>query len=91
MNNNYLDELLRVFIKMLYDDISYYIIDYIIKNEKAEEQKLANDLNLSYSQIRQSLYNMEKHGIVVPLIKCLKLVRTIKKEKTSLKRSHNME
>ena len=69
MNNNYLDDLLRVFIKMLYDDdISYYIIDYIIKNEKAEEQKLATDLNLSYSQIRQSLYNMEKHGIVVPSI-----------------------
>jgi predicted transcriptional regulator len=66
MNGNQLENLLRVFIKLLYDDISYYIIDYILKNEKAEEQKLANDLNLSYSQIRLSLNNMEKHGIVVP-------------------------
>ena len=66
MNSNHslLDSLLKVFIKILYDDISYYIIDYILKNEKAEEQKLSSDLNLSYSQVRQSLYNMENHGIL---------------------------
>lgn len=58
------ESLLRVFTKVLYDDLSYYIIDYILKYEKAEEQKLANDLNLSYSQVRQSLYQMENHGIL---------------------------
>jgi hypothetical protein len=57
--------LLRKIVKILYNEISYEIINYILINIVAEEQKLADDLNLSYTQARQSLIDMEKHGILL--------------------------
>jgi len=59
--------LLRKLVKILYNDISYEIINYIINQhgKECEEQKLADDLNLSYTQVRQSLILMEKHGILL--------------------------
>lgn len=58
---------LRNLVKVLYDDISYEIINYIINlnGAPAEEQKLADELNFSYTQVRQSLIQMEKHGILL--------------------------
>jgi len=59
---------LRNMVKILYDDISYEIINYIINlpaNQSAEEQTLADNLNLTYTQVRQSLIQMEKHGILI--------------------------
>ncbi len=60
-------KLLKNLVKLLYDDISYEIINYIInlKGIRAEEQLLAERLNLNYSQVRQSLLQMGKHGILL--------------------------
>jgi hypothetical protein len=57
--------LLRKMVKILYNDISYEIINYIIANTNAEESKLADDLNLNYNQVRQSLIIMQGHGILL--------------------------
>lgn len=61
-------KMLKNLIKLLYDDISYEIVNYIINlnGEKAEEQSLADKLNLNYTQIRQSLIHLGKHGILIP-------------------------
>ena len=66
-NNSVRINLLKNIVKILYDDISYEIINYIInlKGEKAEEQILAEKLNLNHTQVRQSLIQMEKHGILI--------------------------
>ena len=59
---------LKNMVKILYDDISFEIINYIINlpiNQPAEEQTLADNLNLTYTQVRQSLIQMEKHGILI--------------------------
>jgi hypothetical protein len=65
-NTHHLNSLKKL-VKILYDDMSYEIINYIINlgNSPAEEQKLADDLNLSYNQVRTSLIMMEKHGILL--------------------------
>jgi DNA-binding GntR family transcriptional regulator len=57
--------LLRKLIKILYNEISYEIINYILANNLVEEQKLADDLNLSYTQVRQALIVMQNHGILI--------------------------
>jgi hypothetical protein len=57
--------LLRRLVKMLYNEISYEIINYIIRNDNAEESKLADDLNLNYNQVRQALIVMQGHGILL--------------------------
>jgi DNA-binding GntR family transcriptional regulator len=58
---------LKNLVNLVYDDLSYEIITYIINlnSKEAEEQKLAEDLNLSYTQVRQSLITMEKHGLLL--------------------------
>lgn len=60
-------KMLKNLVKILYDDISYEILNYIINlnHEKAEEQTLAEKLNLTYTQVRQSLILMSKHGILI--------------------------
>jgi len=65
--NNPRIKMLKNLVKILYDDISFEIINYIINlnNEKAEEQTLAEKLNLNYTQVRQSLIQMGKHGILI--------------------------
>ncbi len=65
--NNPRIKMLKNLVKILYDDISYEILNYIINlnNEKAEEQTLAEKLNLNYTQVRQSLIQMGKHGILI--------------------------
>jgi hypothetical protein len=59
--------LLKNLVNLLYDDLSYEIISYIINlnGKEAEEQKLADDLSISFTQVRQSLITMEKHGILL--------------------------
>ena len=59
--------LLRKLVKILYNDISYEIINYIINlnGKECEEQKLADDLSLTFTQVRQNLIMMEKHGILI--------------------------
>ncbi len=59
--------LLRKLVKILYNDISYEIINYIINlnGKECEEQKLADDLSLTFTQVRQNLITMEKHGILI--------------------------
>lgn len=58
---------LKNLVNLIYDDLSYEIINYIINSysKEVEEQKLAEDLNLSYTQVRQSLITMEKHGLLL--------------------------
>jgi transcription initiation factor IIE alpha subunit len=65
--NNPRIKMLKNLVKILYDDISYEIINYIINlnNLKAEEQTLAEKLNLNYTQVRQSLIQMGKHGLLI--------------------------
>jgi hypothetical protein len=64
-NSSQLNSLKRL-VKVLYDDISFEIINYICKlKQPADEWKLAEDLNLSYTQVRQSLILMEKHGLLL--------------------------
>lgn len=59
--------LLKKLVKILYNDISYEIINYIINlnGKECEEQKLADDLSLTFTQVRQNLILMEKHGILL--------------------------
>jgi hypothetical protein len=59
--------LLRKLVKILYNDISYEIINYIINlnGKECEEQRLADDLSLTFTQVRQNLIQMEKHGILI--------------------------
>jgi hypothetical protein len=57
--------LLRKLVKILYNDISFEIINYIINNNLVEEAKLADDLNLTYNQVRQALIVMQGHGILL--------------------------
>jgi hypothetical protein len=59
--------LLRKLVKILYNEISYEIINYIINlnGKECEEQKLADDLSLTFTQVRQNLIMMEKHGILI--------------------------
>lgn len=61
---------LKNLVNLLYDDLSFEIINYIINLnfKEAEEQKLAEDLNVSYTQVRQSLITMEKHGLLLSYI-----------------------
>lgn len=62
--NNTNHDLLRTFVKLLYDDISYYIVDYLIKKEKALDTELVNILNHPHNFISISLNVLEKNGIV---------------------------
>ena len=64
-----LESALRKIVKILNDDTSFQIINYIIKYKEAEEQKLAYDLNMSYKQVRQALILMENHGIIYSYIR----------------------
>jgi hypothetical protein len=65
--NNVKTSLLKKLVKILYNDISYEIINYIIalNGRECEEQKLADDLSLTFTQVRQNLIMMEKHGILI--------------------------
>lgn len=61
---------LKTIVKVLFDDISYQVINYIIikLNEGlrlVDEQKITQDLNLGYNQIRQSLIKLRSQGIIV--------------------------
>ncbi len=59
---------LKIVIKVLYDDkISFEIIKYIINLQgfPAEEEKMANDLNLKFDNVRQSLTRMGNDGILI--------------------------
>ena len=53
--------------KILYDDVTYTILEYIINrpNQLIEEQEMANNLNLSYGTVRTSLTMLERHGILL--------------------------
>ncbi len=60
-------EVLKNVVKILYDDkLSYEIIKYIInlKGQPAEEEKMANDFNLKFDTIRQSLLRMGNDGVL---------------------------
>jgi len=58
------EELIFNFVRIFYGDLSYEIIKYIFKNVRAEEHKLATDLNVSFNQIRKELLMLEKHLIL---------------------------
>ena len=57
-------ELISNFVRIFYGDFSYEIIKYLFKNERAEEHKLALDLNVGFNQIRKELLLLEKHLIL---------------------------
>lgn len=65
-NNAHLNTLRKV-VKVLYDDTSYEILNYIINRgeQPTEELKLSDDMNISFNQVRTSLITMEKHGILI--------------------------
>lgn len=59
---------LKAIVKLLYDDLSYEIINYLIRNNHKtiiDEQEITADLNLSYTQIRQSIIILQSHRIVL--------------------------
>lgn len=53
--------------KILYDDVTYIVLEYIMnsRNPLVEEQEMAMNLNLSNPTVRKSLIMLEKHGILL--------------------------
>lgn len=61
-------EVLKNVVKVLYDDkISYEVIKYIINlnGQPAEEEKMVNDLNLKFDNVRQCLTRMGNDGLLI--------------------------
>jgi hypothetical protein len=61
-------EVLKNVVKVLYDDkISYEVVKYIINlnGQPAEEEKMVNDLNLKFDNVRQCLTRMGNDGLLV--------------------------
>ena len=56
--------------KILYDDVTYIVLEYIMnsRNPLVEEQEMAMNLNLSNPTVRKSLIMLEKHGILQALL-----------------------
>lgn len=53
--------------KIIYDDVTFVVLNYIISHESQliEEQEMANNLNISYGTVRTCLTTLEKHGILL--------------------------
>lgn len=62
---------LKALVKILYDDTTYEIINYIVRQHQQgnsriiDEQEMAFELNLSYNQVRQSLIVLQSHRIIL--------------------------
>ena len=53
--------------KIIYDDVTYIVLEYIMNSRSplVEEQEMAMNLNLSNPTVRRSLIMLEKHGILL--------------------------
>jgi transcription initiation factor IIE alpha subunit len=50
--------------RTFYDDVTTVVVDYILSNGRIEEHKMAEDMNLPFKQIRQSLLELSEHELL---------------------------